>query len=64
MINLREKLKIKKNRSRRDFLSFFGIMALVFVTPITLLTSNKIKNEKEYIFINGWLLKKKDLNDL
>jgi len=55
---------MKKNRSRRKFLSYLGIIAMVFTMPVTLFASNKIKNEEEYIFINGWLLKKKDLNDL
>lgn len=55
---------MEKNRSRREFLSYLGIITLLFSMPITLFASNKIKSEEEYIFINGWLLKKKDLNDL
>jgi len=54
---------MKKNRSRRKFLSYLGIMTVFFSMPITLFASNKIKSE-EYIFINGWLLKKKDLDDI
>ena len=55
---------MKKNRSRREFLSSLGIITILFSIPVTLFTSNKIKNEEEYIFVNGWLLKKRDLNDI
>ena len=55
---------MKKNCSRRKFLSYFGRMALLFTMPFSLFSSNKLKNEEEYIFINGWLLKKEDLNDI
>ena len=55
---------MKKNRSRREFLSYLGLITLVLTTPIILFPSNKIKNDEEYIFINGWLLKKEDLNDI
>ena len=55
---------IKKYRSRREFLSFFGKIILVFTMPINLPAPNKINKEEEYIFINGWLLKKDDLNDI
>ncbi len=56
--------KMKKNSSRRKFFSYFGRMALLFTMPFSLFSSSKIKNEEEYIFINGWLLKKEDLNDI
>lgn len=55
---------MKNNRSRREFLSYLGIVSLFFSMPIAFFASKKIKSEEEYIFINGWLLKKKDLNDL
>ncbi len=55
---------MKNNRPRRKFLSYLGIAALLFSMPITLFASHKIESEEEYIFVNGWLLKKKDLNDL
>lgn len=55
---------IEKNRSRREFLSFFGKISLVFAMPINFSASNKMTNKEEYVFINGWLLKKKDLNDI
>ena len=53
-----------KYSSRRKFLSYFGRLALLFTMPCSLFSSNKIKNEEEYIFINGWFLKKEDLNDI
>ena len=59
-----ERRKIDNNRSRREFLSFFRKITLVFAIPIALPVSNKTKDEEEYVFINGWLLKKKDLNDI
>lgn len=55
---------MEMNRSRRKFLSYVGIMTILFSMPVTLFVSNKIKNEEEYIFVNGWLLKKGDLNDI
>jgi len=55
---------MKNNRSRREFLSYLGTLSIVFSMLVTLFASNKIKNEEEYIFVNGWLLKKKDLSDL
>ena len=55
---------MKKNSSRRKFLSCLGITVLSFTMHVTLFASNKIKNEEEYIFVNGWLLKKEDLNDI
>ena len=55
---------MEKNRSRRKFLSDVGILTLLVSMPITLFASNKIKSEEEYIFIDGWLLKKKDLDDI
>ena len=39
-------------------------LEILFSMPVTLFVSNKIKNEEEYIFVNGWLLKKGDLNDI
>lgn len=57
---------MEKNGSRRKFLSYLGVITLIFTMPSSLFskTSNKLKSEEEYILINGWLLKKKDLNDL
>ena len=57
----------KKNRSRRDFLSVAGAAAFLFLTSTYFMPkSEKIKDEDEdeYIIINGWLLKKGDLNDI
>jgi len=55
---------MERDSSRRKFLSLAGKIALVFTASVTLFSSKKIKNEEEYIFINGWLLRKKDLNDI
>ncbi len=55
----------RKNRSRREFLSLVGTSAFIFLTSTYFMPkSEKIKDEDEYIIINGWLLKKKDLNDI
>jgi len=55
---------MEKDSSRRKFLSLTGMIALALTGLVPLFASKKIKDEEEYIFINGWLLKKKDLNDL
>lgn len=55
---------MQKNRSRRKFLSYLGVITLLISMPINLFASKKIKREDEYILVNGWLLKKEDLNDL
>jgi len=55
---------MKKYNSRRNFLSFISLLALLFTSSVTLFPSKKINDDEEYVFLNGWLLKKKDLNDL
>ncbi len=53
---------MERDISRRKFLSLVGMLTLFFINSIS--TPKKINDEEEYVFINGWLLKKKDLNDL
>ncbi len=66
MIHLEEwGAKSKKGRSRREFLSTAGIVVFMLSSSFFFMSSsNKMKDEDEYIFINGWLLKKEDLNDI
>ncbi len=61
-----QKYKINETMgSRREFLSLIGTSAFIFVTSTYFMPkSEKIKDEDEYIIINGWLLKKGDLNDI
>ena len=47
--------------SRRKFLSFLSALPLVGTLSFAS-NSKKISNEDELILVNGWVLKKKDLD--
>lgn len=60
-----ERDKSKNHRSRRNFLSIVGMASFILATSTFFVPrSNKTKDEDEYIFVNGWLLKREDLNDI
>lgn len=55
---------MKMNSSRREFLTYFGMVALVLSIPTALFSSTKTEQKEEYIVVDGWLLKRGDLNDI
>ncbi len=61
-----QKYKINETMgSRREFLTVLGGAVFMLAVPLSFTpTSEKIKDEDEYIVVNGWLLKKEDLNDI
>ena len=61
-----QKYKIKDMMgSRREFLTLLCGTVFMLAVPLSFTPkSEKIKDEDEYIVINGWLLKKEDLNDI
>lgn len=53
-----------KNRSRRQFLSYIGILSFIASVPLVSYDFKKNREKEELILINGWILKKGDLNDI
>ena len=62
-------LEIKKdtsavNKSRRKSFLYFGTIALLGFSSILPGKIKKNMLEDEFIFVNGWVLKKKNIYDL
>lgn len=52
-----------KNSSRRRFLTLISVGILSFIsTRFFAVHPKKISDQEELILVNGWVLKKKDLN--
>ncbi len=52
------------NKSRRKSLVYFGTVALLGFSSILPGKIKKNMLEDEFIFVNGWILKKEDMYDL
>lgn len=50
------------NRARRQFFSYFGVLTFISAIPFISFSVDKSAEKEEFILIDGWLLKKEDLN--
>lgn len=63
MINDSERIVLKS--SRRYFFKFIGLFSYMAAMPIFLQSKeDKSMNDRELFLVDGWVLKKSDINDL